>query len=145
MAERTPARVEEMRRTMSRADWLINTGRRGDECVDGAEHVWQPVSFVFESQLLDGNGRVQIRQPAIHGGRVFLVCMPCHSHTYIETTWVGYWLPPTERFDPDDEPEVGTATEPGCDTAQEGRGGSAGAGASVGTGGASEATQGAQG
>lgn len=87
---------EQMRRELSRADWLGNTGRRYDECADGSEHNWQPLSFVFESQLLDGAGRVVIRQPAIHEGRVYVVCMGCHSHTYIQTTWVGYWLPPPE-------------------------------------------------
>lgn len=95
---------------MSRADWLSNTGRRYDECVDGTEHAWQPVSFRFESQLLDEQGRVQIRQPSIHEARVYLVCMGCHSHTYIETTWVGYWLPPPERPEPDEDDTPTDAT-----------------------------------
>ncbi|MEU3899773.1 hypothetical protein [Streptomyces sp. NPDC045251] len=56
------------------------------------QHQWQPLSFVFETQLLDRDGRVLARQPAIDGGRVYAVCMPCRSHTYIETSWVGYYL-----------------------------------------------------
>lgn len=56
------------------------------------EHRWQPVSFVFETQLLDPHGRVHVRQPDIERGRVYLVCMPCRQHTYIETTWAGYYL-----------------------------------------------------
>ena len=103
MSERTPAQVEQMRQTMSRADWLSNTGRRYDECVDGTEHTWQPVSFVFESQLLDDAGRVLIRQPAVDDGRVYLVCMGCHSHTYVHTKWVGYWLPAPETPDDDED------------------------------------------
>lgn len=56
------------------------------------EHQWQPLSFVFETQLLDGSGRVVVRQPDLEKGRVYAVCMPCRSHTYVETAWVGYYL-----------------------------------------------------
>lgn len=103
MTRWTPEQVEQMRRTMSRADWLRNTDRRSTECADGAEHSWQPVSFRFETQLLDDSGRVQIRQPDLHEGRVYLVCMDCHSHTYIQTTWVGYWIQPPEQDDEGEE------------------------------------------
>lgn len=53
-------------------------------------HEWQPVSMVFESQLLDDDGRVIIRQPDLDKGRVYLVCLRCAQHTYMETSWVGY-------------------------------------------------------
>lgn len=56
------------------------------------KHQWQPLSFVFETQLLDASGRVLIRQPDLDKGRVYAVCMPCRSHTYVETAWVGYYL-----------------------------------------------------
>lgn len=55
---------------------------------------WVPVSFVFETQLLDDRGRVQIRQPALEDGRVYCVCMGCHTHTYIVTKWLGGYLTP---------------------------------------------------
>ncbi len=63
------------------------------------DHSWQPLSFVFETQLLDGSGRVQIRQPNIDAGRVYCVCMKCHHHTYIETKWVGYFVSTPEEGD----------------------------------------------
>jgi hypothetical protein len=70
-------------------------------CANG--HEWQPVSFVFESQLLDSEGRVLIRQPSIDAGRVYCVCVPCGLHTYLVTRWAGYCLA--------DEPETDEATE----------------------------------
>lgn len=64
-------------------------------CVDGGTdgHDWQPLSFVFETQLLDRDGRVAVRQPDTDKGRVYCVCMRCHQHTYIVTKWVGFFLP----------------------------------------------------
>jgi hypothetical protein len=56
------------------------------------KHAWQPISFVFESQLLDQDGRVRVRQPDTKRGRVYCVCMGCHQHTYIETRWAGFYL-----------------------------------------------------
>jgi hypothetical protein len=59
------------------------------------EHAWQPVSFVFETELLTvQNGEIQpaIRQPDLHNGRVYCVCMKCASHTYIATQWINYYL-----------------------------------------------------
>jgi hypothetical protein len=56
------------------------------------EHQWQPLSFVFETQMLDPQGRVIVRQPSIDEARVYAVCMPCRSHTYVVTAWVGYYL-----------------------------------------------------
>jgi len=56
------------------------------------KHKWQPISFVFEGQLLDKDGRVLIRQPDLANGRVYCVCMKCCSHTYIETGWIGYYI-----------------------------------------------------
>lgn len=64
---------------------------RCPKTADG-EHQWQPLSFVFETQLLDRLGRVEVRQPDLEQGRVYAVCLPCRSHTYIETAWVGYYL-----------------------------------------------------
>lgn len=84
---------------MSRADRLVNQGLDGTKCDDGQEHHWQSVSFVFETQLLDAEGRVRIRQPDVEEGRVYCVCMECHSHTYIVTEWAGYHLggPPSRK------------------------------------------------
>lgn len=56
------------------------------------DHDWMPISFAFETQLLDELGRVRVRQPDIEKGRVYLVCTGCASHTYQETSWVGYRL-----------------------------------------------------
>lgn len=62
-------------------------------CVDGSfDHPWQPISFVFESQLLDRDGRVQVRMPDVKKGRVYCVCMRCHQHTYIETGWANFYV-----------------------------------------------------
>jgi hypothetical protein len=72
-------------------------GYQSATCVNGETHKWQPLSFVFETQLLDPHGRVQIRQPAIQEGRVYCVCMGCAHHTYIETDWVGYYLGGSEH------------------------------------------------
>lgn len=68
-----------------------------DECA----HEWQPVSFVFETQLLDSQGQVRIRQPDIEDGRVYCVCMKCHSHSYIVTRWVGFYIVRDEDLDED--------------------------------------------
>jgi hypothetical protein len=59
-----------------------------DQCL----HTWQPVSFVFETQLLDNEGRVKIRQPDTYLAKVFCVCMACRAHTWVETRWIGYYL-----------------------------------------------------
>ena len=80
---------------MSRADRLGNDPNwkhSSVACDDGSDHRWQPVSFVFESQLLDREGRVLIRQPDLEGGRVYVVCMECRSHTYVATEWAGFRL-----------------------------------------------------
>lgn len=71
-----------------------DTDQSAVQCPKSAdgEHQWQPLSFVFETQLLDERGRVAVRQPDMDSGRVYAVCMPCRSHTYIETAWVGYYL-----------------------------------------------------
>lgn len=77
---------------MSRADRMGNCGANGLLCNDGAEHRWQPVSFRFETQLLDGSGRVVIRQPDLREARVYMVCLGCNTHTYVVTEWAGYYL-----------------------------------------------------
>jgi len=41
--------------------------------------------MVFETQLLDQDGRVCIRQPDVERGRVYIVCLRCASHTYMST------------------------------------------------------------
>ena len=56
------------------------------------KHKWQPLSFIFETQMLDQDGRVLARQPDISNGRVYCVCMKCCSHTYLETGFVGYYI-----------------------------------------------------
>lgn len=56
------------------------------------KHRWKPLSFVFETQMLDSDGRVLCKQPDISSGRVYCVCMRCCSHTFIETGNVGYIL-----------------------------------------------------
>jgi hypothetical protein len=50
-------------------------------CDDGGEHRWQPVSFTLWSTEADP-----------HAARVYVVCMECHTHTYLETEWAGYHL-----------------------------------------------------
>lgn len=64
------------------------------------EHEWEPVSMVFETQLLDGDGRVVVRQPDLHEGRVYLVCRACASHTYMTTSFVGYRLSGSQDANP---------------------------------------------
>jgi hypothetical protein len=89
--EGAPERAE-MYRRMSRADRRGSLGEPYDLCDDGGEHHWQPVSFVFETQLLDDAGRVRVRQPDIKEGRVYVVCMACRTHTYVVTERAGYFL-----------------------------------------------------
>lgn len=88
----------------SRADRLLNDRNwphKSTACDDGQEHRWQPVSFRFETQLLDEHGRVQIRQPALDNARVYVICMECQTYTYIEAEWAGYCLggPPSLAWD----------------------------------------------
>lgn len=70
-------------------------------CDGKYEHDWQPVSFRFETQLLDQLGRVKIRQPDLEAGRVYVVCMTCSSHSYVETKWIGFRL--SSAWESDDE------------------------------------------
>ena len=60
-----------------------------DEISYKCEHNWQPVSMVFETQLLDSAGRVLVRQPDIENAKVYCVCLKCCSHTYYVTGWCG--------------------------------------------------------
>lgn len=66
----------------------------GSRCTDGDldHHEWQPVSFRFETQLLDDEGRVQVRQPDIEKAHVYFICMKCRGWTYGVFDWVGYYL-----------------------------------------------------
>ena len=81
--------------------------RETGRCIDGDyhSHEWQPLSFVFESQLLDKDGRVLIRQPSLDDGRVYCVCMKCHSHTYIVTKWANFYIPDPWTEEAESEPE----------------------------------------
>lgn len=63
-----------------------------DQIARNCKHNWQPISFVFESQLLGNEGRVLVKQPNCTAGKVYCVCMKCHSHSYVETVYVGYRL-----------------------------------------------------
>lgn len=56
------------------------------------EHWWEPVSMVFETQLLDEHGRVVVRQPDLQRARTYFICRKCASHTYMTTQWVGFRL-----------------------------------------------------
>ncbi len=51
--------------------------RYDSDCIDGDlyAHDWTPLSFVFETQLLDEDGRVRVRQPATDHAKVYCVCM----------------------------------------------------------------------
>lgn len=69
-------------------------------------HKWQPLSFIFETQLLDEHGRVVIRQPDVANGRVYCVCMECCSHTYINTGYVGYYLNSPDLLEIEEEEEA---------------------------------------
>ncbi len=74
----------------------------GFESRRACKHKWQPLSFVFETQILGAEGRVVVRQPKTEGGRVYCVCMKCASHTYVVTQWSGFYLGGDQ--DPKDEP-----------------------------------------
>jgi hypothetical protein len=63
-------------------------------------HEWQPISMVFETQLLDQDGRVLVRQPDLDEGRIYLVCLGCASHTYVTTSWIGFRLIGSEDANP---------------------------------------------
>lgn len=91
-----------MRRRPSYADRQINARPHGahDKCVDGEDHTWKPLSFVFEGQLLDAHGRINIRQPNTTAAKVYCVCLGCRSWTYVEADWVGYYLGGPEHVDP---------------------------------------------
>ncbi|MFI6317320.1 hypothetical protein ACIBG8_07365 [Nonomuraea sp. NPDC050556] len=91
-----------MKSRPSNADRQVNAKPRGahDKCVDGENHLWKPLSFVFETQLLDAYGRVRIRQPKTTAARVYCVCLGCRSWTYVEADWVGYYLGGPEHVDP---------------------------------------------
>lgn len=53
------------------------------------DHTWEPVSMVFETQLLDRQGRVMVRQPDSDEGRTYFICRGCASHTYMTTQFLG--------------------------------------------------------
>lgn len=67
------------------------------------EHVWEPVSMVFETQLLDPEGRVMLRQPDMQAGRCYFICRGCASHTYMATQWFGARMYGSEDAIPADD------------------------------------------
>lgn len=82
---------------------------KSDKCNDGEDHRWQPLSFSFETQLLDGEGRVLVRQPDLKEARVYCVCLGCNSWTWVVTEWVGYYRGGDGFAGPD--PVLGTPNE----------------------------------
>lgn len=82
----------------------------GSGCIDGDldEHVWEPLSFRFEAQLLDDDGRVLIRQPAIDDAHVYFICMKCRGWTYGVFEWVGFFLGnPPDFYPAENQPHPG--------------------------------------
>lgn len=77
---------------MSRADRLGNRKGTGTLCNDGMPHRWQPLSFRFEKQLLDDQGRVIVRQPDLREANIYVVCMECNTWTYVVAEWAGYYI-----------------------------------------------------
>ena len=73
------------------------------EIAGKCKHKWQPISFVFETQMLDSSGRVLMKAPDINSGRVYCVCMKCYSHTYVKTGWVGYYIGSPDLLEEPDE------------------------------------------
>lgn len=61
-------------------------------CEDGADHSWQPVQFVLETGGF---------QPDLVQGKCFVVCMVCHSWSYILTEFAGFYVasPEVERLE----------------------------------------------
>ncbi len=72
------------------------------EIVAKCKHKWHPLSFAFETQLLDERGRVQIRQPNGENGRVYCVCLKCLAHTYYTTAWAGFSLHGPDELEKED-------------------------------------------
>lgn len=68
--------------------WNNDTVEAPKECA----HNWEPAGMVFETQLLDNEGRVRVRQPDLEEGRCYFICRMCASHTYMATQWIGYRL-----------------------------------------------------
>ena len=59
-------------------------GSNWRECV----HEWQPVTLALNVQMLDEQGRYVLGPiPKPDGARVYLVCLLCASHTYMETAF----------------------------------------------------------
>lgn len=67
------------------------------------DHHWEPISMVFETQLLDSHGGVIVRQPDISVGKTYFICRRCATHTYMTTQWVGYRLYGSEDAIPEDK------------------------------------------
>ena len=53
-------------------------------CEGGADHCWQPVQMTLETS--------PGWQPDIIEGKVFVVCVVCHSWSYILTEWAGFYV-----------------------------------------------------
>ncbi len=66
-------------------------------------HDWQPLTFVLE---------VRGQMPDPERGRVWLVCVSCHSHTHMDTKWVDFYLPsPEELAEEQEDSDVRTEGE----------------------------------
>lgn len=52
-------------------------------CEGGVDHVWQPVQLILETGGF---------QPDMVEGKCFVVCMVCHSWSYILTEWAGFYV-----------------------------------------------------
>jgi hypothetical protein len=95
------------------------------------EHAWQPISFVFETELWTLRQRSpdsmlnlleppdirtgpkidivpQVRQPDPNQARVYCVCMKCASHTYIVTQFIDFYLGGDRPIEPKAEDELPT-------------------------------------
>jgi hypothetical protein len=90
MKDRKPSRKEYFDKTGHQPGDRQNTlwASIHSKCI----HEWKPLSFVFETQLLDKDGRVLVRQPESNNAKVYCVCMKCCGYTFIETAWVGYYI-----------------------------------------------------
>lgn len=80
----------------------------GSGCTDGDldTHVWEPISFVFESECIDPTtGRLAWRTPDLHAARVYSICRKCRGYTYEVFDWVGFYLgDPDIRDNPETDP-----------------------------------------
>jgi hypothetical protein len=56
-------------------------------------HTWEPTGMVFETDLLEVDGRyirTNIRLPDTDEAKCYFICRKCASYTYMTTQWIGY-------------------------------------------------------